>query len=181
MNEAVATVPEKDDRSLTVKLARREDAEALVGLLNKASQYKLKHGDDAWASVPYTPQELEQRIKKGNTYTAWLGDELVGTMLLLWEDEMTWGKQPPIAAYAHQLAVQDGHHGHNLGGQLLDWASEQAAAHGRKFLRIDLPTGNDGLRSYYESQGFTWVEDREIHAPHAVYMAALYERPAADR
>jgi ribosomal protein S18 acetylase RimI-like enzyme len=162
---------------LAIRKAQTVDAEALAEILTQAMRYKLDHDDMAWGSEPYTVQELYERITRGNTYTAWLHDTVVATLLLLWEDEMMWGKQPPMAAYVHQLAVKDGYHNHGIGGQLLDWASQQAAAKGRKLLRIDVPPSNSGLKTYYEKHGFQWVKNREIHAPHATYTAALYERP----
>lgn len=179
MDESLIPAPELEQEALSVDLAKPDDAQQLAEILNQSAQYKLAHGDDAWASVPFTVEELNKHISKGNTYTARLGDTIVGTLMLLWEDEMVWGKQPPDAAYVHLLAVKDGHHGHNLGGQLLDWTSEQAVSNGKKVLRIDLPPENDGLKAYYEKQGFKWVEDKEVHAPHATYTAALYEKPTS--
>lgn len=161
---------------LMIRKAGLADAEPLAEILTQATQYKIAHGDNAWGSEPYTAEELEARIAKGNTYAAWLGDTIVGTMLFLWEDEMMWGKQPPVAAYVHQLATRDGYRGQNIGGQMLDWASQQAADNGRQLLRIDFPPQNDGLRQYYEGLGFQFVENRLIEAPHATYTAALYER-----
>jgi ribosomal protein S18 acetylase RimI-like enzyme len=177
MNESVVTVPEQDNQRLLIQQAQPEDAEALAGILTSAMRYKIAHGDMAWGSKPYTAEEVDERIEEGNTYVARLGNILVGTLMLLWEDKMMWGEQQPIAAYVHQLAVKDGYRGMDLGKQLLDWASLQATNKGRELLRIDLSPENDGLKTYYEGLGFKWVENREIHAPRATYTAALYERP----
>lgn len=177
MNEATTTTPEQDSQQLSVQQAQLEDAPALAEILTQAMQHKISHGDNAWGSEPYTAEELIPRIEKGNTYVARLGNDVAGTLLLLWEDEMMWGEQPPTAAYVHQLAVKDGYRGMDLGKQLIDWASKQAADKGKELLRIDFPPENDGLRAYYEKLGFTFVQNREIHAPHATYTAALYERP----
>ncbi len=166
-------------QTITVEVAKHEDAEALADILSSGVKNKVAHGDMAWGNEPYTPEELRERIDHGNTYIARIGNEPVGTLLLIWDDQMTWGEQPAIAAYVHQLAVKDGYRGMNLGGKLLDWAGQQAASSGRELLRIDIPPVNDGLKRYYENLGFTWVKNREIHAPHATYEAALYERPTA--
>jgi ribosomal protein S18 acetylase RimI-like enzyme len=162
---------------LDIRKAQLEDAEALAEILTLAVQYKLDHGDKAWGTTPYTPKELRERIAKGNTYAAWLDGALVATFMLLWEDEMMWGEQPPVAAYVHQLAVNDGYHGQGIGEQLMSWAGQQTAKRGRRLLRIDFPPHNAGLKDYYEKLGFKFVKNREIHAPHATYTAALYERP----
>jgi GNAT superfamily N-acetyltransferase len=157
-------------RELVVRLAEPKDISSLIGLMNEAAQYKLKHGDSAWAAVPYTPKKFEQRIKQGVLYVA-------ATIQLSEEDELIWGKQPPTATYVHQLAVKDGYHGLNLGKVLIDWASDQAARKGHDRLRIDIPPGNTGLKKYYETQGFAWVEDRDIRVSWGTYVASLHERP----
>lgn len=164
---------------ITVVVAKQEDAEILAEILSSGVKTKVDHGDMIWGSEPYTPEELHKRIAKGNTYIAKLGDEPVGTLLLIWDDEMTWGKQPPVAAYVHQIVVKDSYRGMNLGEKLLDWASKRAADNGRALLRIDVPPENKGLRSYYESLGFQWVQDREVHPPNGTYSVSLYERPVS--
>lgn len=163
---------------LTVRKAASNDAEALAKILTQAMKYKLSLGDKTWGTEPYTIQELQDRIIQGHTYIALLDGEIVGTLMFLWEDEMMWGEQPPVAAYVHQLAVKDGYHGQGIGEKLLNWATKKTTEGGRKLLRIDFPPQNDGLKKYYEKLGFKFVTNREIHDTHATYTAALYERPA---
>lgn len=172
------TTPMKkvQSKTLSIDIAKAEDSEVLAEILSSGVRNKVAHGDMAWGAEPYTSEELREQIEKGNTYIARLGSQPVGTLLLIWEDEMTWGEQPPTAAYVHQLAIKDGYRGMGLGKQLLDWAGQQAANNGRTLLRIDFPPENDGLKSYYENLGFRWVQNRKIHAPHATYTTALYER-----
>lgn len=162
---------------LSIRKAALSDTVDLAEILTQAMQYKLSLGDKAWGEHPYTAEQVQEQIVKGNTYVAWINDKRVGTLILLWEDEMYWGKQPPEAAYVHKLAIRDVYHGQGIGEKLLDWADQQAGEQRRKLLRIDFPPTNAGLRAYYEKLGFRWVMDREIHAPHATYIAALYERP----
>lgn len=166
------------DDVLTVKLAGTEDAEALAEILTSGVNNKVAHGDMAWGTEPYTAEELRERVAKGRTYIAKLGDEPVGTFALLWEDERVWGEQPPVAGYLHQLAVKDGYRGMHLGRRLLDWAGHYVAQSGRQLLRIDFPPDNVGLKTYYEKLGFKWIKDSEVSTPHTTYSAALYERPA---
>jgi ribosomal protein S18 acetylase RimI-like enzyme len=170
-------IKEVQSEALSVDVAKLEDAEALAEILTSGLRNKIAHGDMAWGTEPYASEELRERIKEGNTYIAKLGNQPVGTLLLIWEDEMMWGEQPPVAAYVHQLAIKDGYRGMDLGRQLLDWAGQQAASNDRKLLRIDFPPENQGLKSYYEKLGFQWVQNREVNAPNATYTAALYERP----
>jgi ribosomal protein S18 acetylase RimI-like enzyme len=161
---------------LVIKLARPQDADKLKKLMQEAVQFKLARGDNSWASVPYTTEKLKQRIKSGGIYVAWIGNMIVGTVRLTEDDEFIWGKQPPTAAYIHQLAIKDGYHGQHLGRVLLDWLSKQAAQKGYDQLRLDVPSDNNGLKHYYEKQGFVWVKDKEVRAPWGIYASSLYER-----
>ena len=161
---------------IEVKPAQLVDAQALADVLTEATQYKLAHNDKAWGSEPYTVEEVTERISEGNTYAAWSGTTLVGTVMFLWEDEMTWGHQPPVAGYLHQAAIKDGFHGLGYGKQIFDWAADEVAAKGRTLLRLICRPDNLSLRKYYESLNFIYVKDRKIHAPDKTYTAALYER-----
>jgi GNAT superfamily N-acetyltransferase len=125
--------------SLDVRKAQPADAQALADILTQAMKFKLAQQDEAWGSEPYTTGQLRERINRGNTYAAWYRDEIIATLVLIWEDEMMWGMQPPVAAYFHQLAIKDGYHGLGVGSQLLNWAGEQATRKGRTLLRLDFP------------------------------------------
>lgn len=162
--------------NLNIKKATAQDARVVAEILTEAMHYKLKHGDNVWGDQPYAPEEVRKHIAQDVTYLAYENGEPVATFVLTWSDEMVWGDQPPIAGYVHQLAVKDSHRGRGMGRQLLDWAGQKAAEKGRELLRIDVPPFNEGLKRYYEKLGFEWVKNREVHAPHAVYVAALYER-----
>lgn len=163
--------------SLDIRQARLEEAEIMAQILTDAVNYKMAHDDKVWGDEPYTATEVEGRISDGTAYIAWLDDTAVATFMLTWQDEMVWGKQPPVAGYVHQLAVSDGYHGQGIGGEVLDWAGKRVAEEGRQFLRIDFQPLNLGLKSYYEKMGFRWVRDQEVKAPQGVYTASLYERP----
>lgn len=117
----------------------------------------------------------------GDTHVAWLGDVPVATLSLLWSDEMMWGRQPPVAAYVHQLAIRDGYRGLGIGAEVLNWAGGRAAESHRSLLRIDFPPENDGLRRYYRRIGFEWVSDRVIRGQRRTYTAALWQRPSSYR
>lgn len=173
------TIPEKETQcyEVAVQPARPEDAEALAGILTSGVISKVARGDMAWGENPFSTIKALERIAKGNTYIGRIGQTPVGTFSIDAEDTLVWGQQPSNAAYVHQLAVNDKYRGMNLGKQLLDLASQEVARMGKTLLRLDVPAENEGLKSYYESQGFTWVENRVVSTGRGDYTAALYERP----
>lgn len=164
---------------LQIAKAHQIDAHPLAEILNEANDYKAAHGDDAWGSGHYTDEEVGQSLKTDTVYTAYLGDEIIGTVMLQWEDPGVWGDQPPDAGYLHRLAIKDGFHGQDMGGQIIRWAMGETAKNNRHYLRLDCPADNASLCSYYESKGFRRIATKP-NPFHEGRTTAFYELNLAD-
>jgi GNAT superfamily N-acetyltransferase len=82
--------------------------------------------------------------------------EAVAVVRLLWTDRRFWGgRDEGDAAYVHSLAVRRDLAGRGIGAAVLAWAEREAAARGRRFLRLDCLAANAGLTAYYERAGFS--------------------------
>jgi ribosomal protein S18 acetylase RimI-like enzyme len=155
--------------------AHQEDVPVIVDILTDANQYKLQLGDEIWGTEGWSKEEVADEMTKGTMYLVKHEGEVIGTVLLQWEDEINWGPQPPVAGYMHRLAVKEGYRGQNLGEKIVGFAEEQTARHGREFLRLDCEAANADLCAYYEGLGFERVAT--IEAPgYDDYTAALYEK-----
>lgn len=163
---------------ILIKKAVTNNAPVMADILTEATAYKQTRKDNAWGSGAYTVEEVMPRINAGTTYIVYIDNIAIGTFMLIWEDKLVWGEQEPVAGYIHQLAVKNGFHGKNIGAEMINWADSEVKRINRKFLRLDVPPQNQGLRRYYESLRFVHVRDQEVKTPHATYMASLYERPA---
>jgi GNAT superfamily N-acetyltransferase len=155
-----------------VRRARAEDAQTAGAILDEASAYLAILGFTEWP-VPFPQDELALGIERGELYVVKLGAETAGTITLLWDDPTFWGERPPDAAYVHKLAIRRHFAGQGVGAAVVDWADAQAAAAGRRFLRLDCQRDNPGIRAYYERLGFVHRGDVD----HPRVAAALYERP----
>jgi GNAT superfamily N-acetyltransferase len=153
-----------------VRRARPEEARVAAVILDEATAYVATLGFEQWPT-PFPVDELELRIERGELYVAESDGEIAATFTMLWDDPLFWGEQPPDAAYLHKLAVRRRFAG--LGAALIDWVDAQAAAAGRRYVRVDCQRDNLGIRSYYEGLGFEHRGDVE----HPRFAAALYERP----
>ena len=169
-----------ESMTLEIKKATTDEADQLANILAQAAQLKVALGDDAWATRDFTLELLREWIGEDDTYTVRRDGSIVATFALTWEDAV-WGEQLPIAGYIHKLAVSDSARGNGIGEKILDWASAYVAENSREFLRLDFPRQNQGLKNYYEKQGFVWVRDTKVQRPGKVYLVHLYERPAAPR
>lgn len=161
---------------LSFASAGEEDIPVVAGILTDAIKQKLNHGDLAWGENGWSNEEVHDAMTESTMYLIKRGSEIVGTVSLQWDDERSWGEQPPVAGYMHRLAIKDGYYGQGLGGQAIDWATSQVAKEGRQFLRLDCEASNTELCAYYEKQGFKQVGTRPI-PEYEGYVAALYEKP----
>lgn len=159
---------------LNIRKAKYEDVDALTAIYTQATNYKVSLGDMSWGKEAYTNEEIKGMIASGCMHAAFIDGELVGALLLQWDDDIVWDSPKPNAGYIHQLAIKDGFHGQDLGVQLIDWATEETRRNGRQFIRLDCIDKNEKLCVYYEKQGFTQVGIKSI--PSNNYTAALYER-----
>lgn len=164
---------------LSVSEAHEQDIPEIAGILTDATMYKVKKGDKIWGGEGWTDEEVKDYMAESEMFLVKQGQEIVGTVSLQWEDERTWGAQPPIAGYMHRLAIKEGHHGQGLGEQVIDWVATKVAEQGKELLRLDCPEDNQDLCKYYEKLGFTKTGSRQIpkYDDHNEATVALYERP----
>lgn len=168
---------------LTFANAQENDIPVITEILSDATEYKVQHGDTSWGHEGWGSEEIQERMKNGNTFfLVKQGDEVVGTVSLGWSDKRNWGERPEDAGYMHQLAIKDGFRGQNLGSQVIDWLADKVTEKDRKFLRLDCDANNAKLCAYYEQQGFTKIgTNSRPDAEVGDYEAALYERPVDDQ
>lgn len=163
--------------NLTTRIAKPADIPTVLAILNHGMLSKLRRGDTAWGDATYTTESIRPAVENGSTYLAFLGNEPVGTFQLLWSDEAMWGVQSPEAGYVQAFATASGYRGQNIGGQILELALAEVTRSGRKYLRVACPSNNQGLKAYYEKQGFVRA-DAKANPRYPSYSAAYYERPS---
>lgn len=164
--------------NLSITKATAENINDLAMILNEATAYKLQHNDNAWiadGNATWGKAEIKGIIDKGTTYLAWIDGAAIATISLEWDDTYVWGKQPPNAGYIHRVAVRNNQHGQKIGERLLDWASVEARAKGRRLLRLDCPTSNKKLCDYYQKLGFKPLDAEQIGIK-TPYNTTLYEK-----
>ena len=149
---------------------------AVATLLDEATVWVGELGHEQWP-LPYPREEIAAAIERGEVYVAEVGNDVVATVTLLWDDTLHWGERPPDAAYVHKLAVSRASAGQRIGSRIVEWADRTAAANGRSFLRLDCMRTNPGIRRYYEELGFEHRADEVIDGRDL----SLYERPVHAR
>ncbi|MFJ3193761.1 GNAT family N-acetyltransferase [Streptomyces griseoviridis] len=135
------------------------DVAKLLLFREEAAAWLRGKGSDQW-SRPYPADKLLATIEAGTVFMLRDGNTTAGTITLtpdaedgLWtKDELA---EPSM--FVNKLTVAREYAGQNLGGRLLDWASDRAHRAGARWVRLDAWTTNKELQRYYLAQGFTHV------------------------
>ena len=157
--------------TLAVTLARPEDADTVIDLLEDAARWLLARGVDQWHPGQWKREKVNRAIAEREVFLAHEAGDLVGTITLQWADTSLW-PDDGASGYVHRLAVHDASHGRGIGRDLLAWAEREVAARGRFLLRLDCACANSRLRRYYEQLGFTCRGDRHL----GPFCASLFEK-----
>jgi GNAT superfamily N-acetyltransferase len=154
---------------IDLRTARADEIDVVLDVLADAAAWLRARGIDQW------PDRFERgwvmpAIEQGETWLAERGGDVVGTLVVQWEDPMFWAGYPNDAGYLHRLAVR--RRGTGLGAELLGWAERHAAEAGKLFLRLDCVAWNEPLRAYYERVGYEHVGEVSI----GPYTQARYQK-----
>lgn len=146
----------------TLERAGDEDAEALLALREGAAAWLSEMGVRQWEPGEVSMDEIRGQVIAGEWHLLRDGADPIGALRLLWADEGTWGRQPPVAAYVHGLVIDGRRRGSGLGTELLGWAAAEASRAGRELLRLDCGEENHALQAYYARHGFQIVGRRDF-------------------
>jgi GNAT superfamily N-acetyltransferase len=141
---------------MQVRRARTEEIETVLDVLADAAAWTRARGIEQWPER-FPRDWVMPAVERGETWLAEVGGEIVGSLVVQWDDPIFWSGYPTDAGYLHRLAVR--RHGSGLGDSLRRWAESHAAAAGKPFMRLDCVAANGPLRAYYERAGYEHVGD----------------------
>ncbi|MFI1386674.1 GNAT family N-acetyltransferase [Embleya sp. NPDC020886] len=137
------------------------DVTRLIQFRTESAAWLSSQGIDQW-SKPFPAEHILTSIKAGEVFLIKpsSSSDACATITLdrdadnrLWTDE----EQSEPALYVHKLSVDRAFSGIGLGARILEWAGDQAAQQGAKWLRLDAWTTNPRLHTYYLKQGFRHI------------------------
>lgn len=162
-----------DDMEVTIEVAKADELSAVLALLDEAAAWLKSRDIDQWPAsfsgdATWRTDRIRSYIEHGLTYLARdQSGRAVGTFTLTPAADPQfahgWPDGPDNAGYLFRMAVSRSAAGHDLGGQLLDWATREVGRWGKRWLRIDVHRLNPQLQEYYRRHGFTKVA--EVTAP----------------
>jgi GNAT superfamily N-acetyltransferase len=149
-----------------------------VSLWDEARAWFVAQAIDQW-QYPARREAIDANIAAKDE--CWILENehgIVGTITLDKNaDPEFWmpGDSPDEALYIHRMIVRREFAGAEVGSAVIDWASQRAAAAGKRWLRLDAWRTNPRLQRYYAQHGFKLV--RTVELPHR-RSGALFQRPA---
>lgn len=160
--------------------AELADLSRLLKFRIDAAAWLASRGSDQW-STPFPAEHIADSIRRGEVFLAkpFIHSDAAATITLDQEaDPLLWTAEEAHepALYVHKLTVDRAYSGTKLGEQLLDWAGDQAAHRGMKWLRLDAWTTSTRLHEYYKKLGFNHV--RTVTDPAAGGSGWVAQRPA---
>ena len=119
--------------------APSEDLARYIDLMEEITEWLEKRGIKQWrtGSFRLSLNYYAESIKRQEVQLAFLGDELVGTLRVLFHEPIVW---PEVvkddAVYVHSLAVRRACANQRLGLRMLEWAGNRAASIGRSWQEL---------------------------------------------
>ncbi len=153
-------------RTLRIELARVEDHDIVLRLIDDARDWLWTKGTDQWVKPWPSEAERDERVMMGlagrKTWIVWDGDTVAATATITPRRNTEVWSYPDCtcdlrerAVFVHRLIVARKYAGLKLGAQLIDWAGVRGQRlYGAKWIRIDVWSSNVNLHRYYMRNGF---------------------------
>ncbi|MGH3159944.1 MAG: GNAT family N-acetyltransferase [Streptosporangiaceae bacterium] len=161
----------------TITLARTEDLDTVLELLNAAADWLHSRNINQWPDG-FGPDRIRPLIERREMYLVHDASDAVATVAMSWlgdRDFWTSAELAESAAYVSKAAVARPQAGHGLGDLLLRWVIDRADKAGARWVRLDAWRTNNALQEYYRQHGWNYV--RTVQAAHRK-SGALFQRLA---
>lgn len=152
-------------------IVTRGDISIAVDIMREAAAWLLNRNMPLWRLEDLTEEKVLAGLTPENACVGWVGDEPAAAMIFQWNDPFFWPHAIRDSAFIHKLSVRRRFAGTGVVEQLVDWAKEEAARRGRRYLRLDTAGDRPKLCACYEHLGFRQVDRRML----GVYDTAFYE------
>jgi GNAT superfamily N-acetyltransferase len=163
---------------MSIRVARTADLGTVLDLLNGSAAWLRQLGEDQWARG-FDAARIGPAVERGHTLLAeWHGEPVATVAVTPDGDTDFWTPAELLepAWYVSKLAVSREHAGHDLGGWVLRKVTDQAAAAGMRWVRLDAWLTNTRLHQWYLARGWTQVRLEPVRDRRS---GALFQRPAA--
>jgi GNAT superfamily N-acetyltransferase len=142
---------------MKIRLAKVEDLDQVLKVLNDVTLYLQKKGINQW-SYPWSHEIIGNEIKNDHCYVLLLGERVIGTFFISNIDHLSELSIEPQSKYLSKIAILPEFQGNNLGSKIIDFACSFTQGL-NKTLYLDCWAGNEKLKEFYSNNGLEYVGD----------------------
>lgn len=148
-----------------IRPARRGELDTVWALARRAVAWMNGQGNPQWGEDYPTRALYEGDIERGELYSAWRGENLLGVACINTDQSPEYAavdwEIPGPAMVVHRMAVDPQSQGHGVGSSLLAYAEELARSQGLPVMHVDTYTQNQRMQRLFMGRGF--FRRGEIH------------------
>ena len=157
--------------SFEINNALEKDVSDVSAVLTEAAKWLDFIDQSLWQVDELTTDFIENDVRFGLYFIAWLNQEAVGVFKLQLEDRLIWPDVPQgDSVFIHRMAIKRNVAGKGIADKMINWAKSYAKEIGMAFLRLDCEI-RPRLCALYERNGFIKHSERHIGA----HLVARYE------
>jgi ribosomal protein S18 acetylase RimI-like enzyme len=141
---------------MTIENSTPDDIDKIFSLYETARSIQKEKGATLW---PHFDEELIQtEISEKRQWKVVIDNQIACVWATTFDDPQIWGdaNEDP-ALYIHRIATNLAFRGQNMVSEIVKWATENAAFHQKRFIRMDTVGENKGLIDYYQKSGFEFL------------------------
>ncbi len=144
-------------RELEIKLAKLEDANAIVDVLNKTTLELHGKGIQQW-DYPWDEGKVANQIESEFAYAVWDDGRIIGTFCIHEIDVINELFVVPGSIYLSQIAILPEYQGKNCGAAIVKFVIDYVDKLD-KALYLDCWAGNEKLKKFYTENGLENLGD----------------------
>lgn len=138
--------------------ASANDLEEIYQLFEQAIAFQKANQYIGWNS--YDKEFVRSDIDQQLLYKIVAGDQIACIFSTCFTDPLIWrDRERGDAIYLHRIILNQQFKGEKLFKKVLEWAVHFATGSNLQFIRMDTWAANEKIISYYQSYGFSFIEN----------------------
>lgn len=145
------------------RLARKEDIEKIMIIINKAQDHLKSQGIDQWQNGYPNKDTIEKDIDAGNFYVLVEENEILGITALIFGEDITYkkiyeGKWLTNGEYAviHRMAVDLNKKRKGLASKILSEVEKTTIANSIYSIKVDTHRDNKAMQNFLKKNDFKY-------------------------
>lgn len=148
--------------NMEIKSTSAKSIHLVQRIYQEARAYQYKKTGYGWPF--FSNQIIENEIREKQHFTILYNNKIIaGVFTILNIEPAIWEDMNGYEAiYLRRLAIRDQYRGKKLGAAAVEWAIIEAKKLNKKYIRIDLESGNEKLITHFQTLGFKSAGTKDL-------------------